>query len=643
MVGELTQVKAKKQIVKIKKKTSDVSAAALESIRNPQSAGVDEQSFEREVPEVQEPVAKEPFEVQTPRVEPPVVDEPSVVDSQPEPHGSFEEIQAEEQLLPPEPVRTAPAVHVNLPKPSSPQVAPPSGTKLQLGPPQQILDPFDEVQRERSPREALPSDLMSVQQTESGLDLGMPRERNVRGPSNTVLIGFTAFVAIFSFLVLAFMRGGEPEQVLSNDELRSAWESKRPSMMTPVALAAIDSEGANSYAETIIVGAAIRGEELPVGVDGGLIRIAFDERWERELSSDDRRLALTLALSGMLKSDTPRELPHLDRAHPGVLLAVTASAGENVSAILKNIPASLLAQLPPPFGPAFFELVRGDDKISCGDDPTRLLARLATFGIEGSDQVVAFVTKETVARLRVLAILFGQDLQQANKVLDILLNHPNIDLGHPLIEWARTWDLLSWDELESSDQLFVLAGIPPAHPVLLENVPKLFAHPLPNIRGKAIKNALEEIPFSHRGAFPILRSVAEQPEILTPKQTVELAKFLESPTRAKMKDVRAWLSRGVPESLLVELLASTAKETQATKFDFEISRKLQQGKWQPRINEMRKLSTHPDKLTRLYIYKKTYELADRTTARAILAQALKSESDSKFQQQLEMMIRSIDS
>ncbi len=447
-----------------------------------------------------------------------------------------------------------------------------------------------------------------------------------------------AFVGVL--LAVYFFLLQESTPTYTREALDAAWASRRPSMMGSVAEAALAGD---AYAEMLIVASVMQdGENAVPGVDSALLRTAFNERWESELKSGDRRTAMALALSGLLRAKTPKDLPSLKELHPGVILAITASAGRAVAGILNGVPVEVLGNLPPPIGPAFIELARSQQKLTCGNKVTQALARLATRDLDDAEELVEFLGEHTIARLRALAILFSQDAQSARKILDILLNHPNIEVQHEIVGWAKTSDLLSWQEINSSDQLLILAGIPSAEPVRVENIGKMFAHPEPAMRAFAIKRAVEEIKFSHPAAYLALKMLSDDPKLLDPKQTVQLANFLESPAKANPQEVRTWLASNPSKDLVLNVVMALGPEQATTPFDFELSRYLQQSGWKPSPEELKKLIRHPEKLTRFFAYKTLFESPDTDGALRLLKEAVKYESAEEFQQQLKFMISSLE-
>lgn len=473
-----------------------------------------------------------------------------------------------------------------------------------------------------------------------------PTHAHVGRPSKTSVSILATVLLICVIVGIMVFRNGEldPEQIASysNDELESNWNSKRPSLMSIVARAALNGAYSNPFAESLIISSAIRGDELGESVDASLLRIAFDEQWEAQLTESDRKLALTLALTKLLRDNIPAELPELQDVHPGVLLAIAVSAGSNVARVLKNVPAEVLGELPPPIGPAFIKIISADATISCGDTVIRDLARFVTGGIADSEQLLGFVSHDFSTRLQALAVLFSADDTSIRQILTVLLEHPNVRLNDPAVLWARTWQLNQWSELTDADKLYLLAGTKPLADPDVANLGKMFAHPSPDIRGMAIKSGLEKIKFNHPGAYAVLSRLSENPSLLQPKQTVQLAQFLERPNSATAEAVRAWLDSSPATEILSVMLLSTSGNSESSLLDFELARHLQDHAWEPNVSELHKLIAHPENLARLYGYSRTFMLADVNTAREILTKAIETEKHKVFVDQLKVMLANLE-
>jgi len=445
--------------------------------------------------------------------------------------------------------------------------------------------------------------------------------------------------AIISIVLLLYLQSRGAQKEYSHEELRLAWYSGIPSQTILVAQAAVSREQPDRFAAILIVQSVIKGEEVPAGVDQALLRVVFDRRWEVELSAEDRRVALGLGMTRLLRDKTPRDLSPLSTLHPAVVLAVTASSGPSVGRVLKNIPASILTQLSSPFGQAFDELTKNGEELSCGDQAVQLLARFGTVGVRDVNNLNKFLESDTERKLRALALIYSDSNDFAQKALNILLNNPRLSVGSEAINWGRSFQLMKWQELGSSEQLYLLAGIiPPGVKISPSNLAKLFAHPLPYMRAFAIENVLETITMPHPGATDALKYILKKPEILTALQTAQLAQLLQSPMTVSESKVDNWLQTKPPLPLVAFLVISTAKEKEATKLDGLFLSYLKNNGWKPDIDTLTLLSTHPDKLVRLFSYSEVFKLDDVQLKLSILTEATKKEEIPELNKQLDHMI-----
>jgi hypothetical protein len=234
--------------------------------------------------------------------------------------------------------------------------------------------------------------------------------------------------------------------------------------------------------------------------------------------------------------------------------------------------------------------------------------------------------------------MFSYNNGLSNSLLQVLLKHPNLSIDIPSIKWAKDWDLLSWKELEAGDQLFVLAGVPPAATVSPENLGKMFAHPSPAIRAYAIGKALDRIHMAHPGAFDVFRMIQNDPAILTPRQTVELAHLLERPDTLQMSTIQSWLETKPPLQIVAPLLLATAGQAKSTPLDTAFAVYLKENKWKPELGILRKLSQHPDDYTRLFAYNELYLMDDKETSREFLQAASRRENNPANKAQLQQML-----
>ena len=434
----------------------------------------------------------------------------------------------------------------------------------------------------------------------------------------------------------------EAPQPAQSGDLRVEWESGMPSRMANVALAVVGDDEAARYAEIVIVNSAMNPTTPLPNVNPDLLRVAFDQRWEQELTPSDRKAALSLALIGLLRENLPKNLPQPADLHPGVILGLTASAGPDVAnRVLSTIPAARLTKLPAPVGQAFAEIIGTQSELRCNDQAVMSLARFFSKGLEDSADVKDFLATDTVKRLRAFAVLFSYDNNLARRALKVLIEHPNMVIDHEYIEWGRRWSLGSWRDTEDTEKLFLLAGIQPSSPVGTAHIGKLFAHPARAVRAHAIDFTLENIKLRHPGAYDVLRYLKEQPEILTAKQTVQLAQIIEDPERVRKEHIAQWFDSKPPVSLVEMLLVATANEKRATRVDFAAASYLKANNWNPGTDLLHKLLHHPEDLTRLFIYNRVYTLSDSEMALIMLEKARNAEKNSTFKKQLTEMTEAL--
>lgn len=494
----------------------------------------------------------------------------------------------------------------------------------------QAVPAFEETELEEAP--SIIEDSFS-----ESFDLQKPKK-------NPPYIFIAVLLAITIGITYYFMGSSTEESLppieqIAPEQYEAAWNSGIPSQMIPVALSALEPTAKVTKAEQIILKSALQDDKKLPGVNNTLIKVSFDTRWEGELRRADRRATLALAMAGLLKERMPTDLANLADLHPGVVLAVTATTnGAGGTAVLSKIPAEILTQLRLPLGYAFKLIIDGRPEMSCADQGVRSLARLVAFGLDDVERIKDFLSADGARRISVFAFMYSQDNQRAENLLNIILNDPKVNIEDPNINWGKDWGLYSWEELEASDKLFVLAGVAPSRELRPQNIGKLFSHPSRSLRTYAIEQSLDRITFRHPGAKEVFDILKENPVMLNGDDTLRLALFLENPQRVTTERIRGWLQSSPPVELISKLLLATAGEKEATKLDFEFARYLKQQNWSPDVTMLSKLYNHPDGFTRMFAYSKTYQLDDKETAYMFLQRASESENDEEFKKQILSML-----
>lgn len=489
---------------------------------------------------------------------------------------------------------------------------------------------------------AAPGSAPSAQITPDSLAAGQPDQAKVHKRSSS---GSAFWASLLTLIVLCcgvYYKQSQAETGFSNEELELAWFSKRPSLMIPVAQLALSAQQPDAFAEMLVVSSIMKGETSSAGVNAELLKVAFDSRWEQSLTPEDRRVALALALTGLLRDKTPTDLQPIESTHPGVVLAIASTGGSRVSNFLSRVPADILTKLPRPLGQAFAVVINGRDNINCGDEAIRSLAHFMSRGWSSSEEIFNFLEPNPTLRLRSLAELLRGDSEKSSELLAVLLEHPNKTIQNESVAWGRNWKLNRWSELSDYSKLQLISGEVPQEPVRAENVAKLFAHPAAGVRGAAMRQAVDSIAFGHPAAADILSYLSKKPDLLNPKQTVVLAQLLESPDKVGAENVRLWLESKPPVDLVAFLLVGGAHAEHTSALDFEMARYMKDNNWQPDAGALKVLVRHPEKLVRMYAYIQTFNLSDRAKATLILTDARRHENDPNFRQQIEAMIKDIN-
>lgn len=483
---------------------------------------------------------------------------------------------------------------------------------------------------------AISPELAMHAQAENGLPARAARRQRSSGSA--------FWASLLTLIVLCcgvYYKQSQADNSYSNEELELAWFSKRPSLMIPVAQMALNAEEPDAFAEMLVVSSIMKGEANGAGVNRELLQVAFDTRWEQQLTPADRRVALALSLTGLLRDRTPTDLQPIEMTHPGVILAIASTGGSKVSTFLSRVPARVLTQLPKPLSDAFSLVINGNEEMHCGDDAILGLARFSSRGWASTEEIFTFVETDTAVRLRALTEILRKDGDKSAELLAVLLNHPNRTVSNELTDWGRAWKLGQWRELSDYSKLQLLSGVVPSQAVKAENLAKLFAHPVASVRGSAMRQAVDAIAFGHPAAAEILNHVASKPEQLKPRQTVILAQLLESPKKVGAGDVRLWLESEPPVDLVAFLLIGNAHADSTSPLDFELARYLKTKGWEPDPGALKVLVRHPEKLVRMYAYSQAFGLKDKEAATHILVSARKHERDPNFRSQIEAMITNI--
>lgn len=455
----------------------------------------------------------------------------------------------------------------------------------------------------------------------------------------------SVYKVIQRLAVYNFSNGDNSYQgpVLSLDELKLAWASGVPSKMSDVARQAIYESAERDLAEQVIISPILQDQNNVRLVDASLIRVAFSKEWEAQLSSNDRRFVLALALRELLKDEFPKDLPPLSELHPAVVLSVLSSTENKVPVILNSVSASILESLPEPFGVAFQILNTGKTDVKASAEEVITLAHLGTRGVDDPVLLARFLKTDFERRLSAIAVMFSINSVESLKVLDTILNHPNVALNIPATNWAKKVDLVNWNGIDASDKLFLTAGVAlrPDKELSIEQIARLFLNPSAKVRGFAAGLSIHQIPFKHKGAIEVLTLVHKVPDIISSYQLTMLGQILEDPNKtmeSHIQVIKKFIESEPPIEIAKILLLSNASSNSQNILDGSLSSYLNEKGWQPDLAELKLLVNHHDKVARMFAYQVIFKSQQRDASLTWLKECIAKESEPEFKQQLQFMI-----
>lgn len=468
--------------------------------------------------------------------------------------------------------------------------------------------------------------------------------------SNNNLFYLLCFVSVLFALFIVknivvdyFFNREDPEPIstVNVQSLKEEWNSKIPSRMQQVALDAISEGEGYREAEAVIIASAKKNEDNGIAVNNQLIKVAFTDLWEMELNPGDRRAALVMGLAGLLKNQTIPPIPNSADLHPGVVLAMLSTLDANneaVKSLLSNVPIENLLKLPAPFFGGFKVLYDANPKANCSEPAVVMLSALGTKAI-ALEKLYDFIKINPILHIKALTKILSKNEDNVKIVFELLTTNQLFQgIGLESLSWAKAFSLVNWKDLTLSQKLSLLAGDVEFDNLMPENILKLMAHPIKEVRAKALGLALISIKFDHPASMEVIKRLQEKPDMLNIEQTVEMVKLLVNPYNLDLETVNKWLEKKPDIEILKILLLSSVGTEKGSIIDTAIAAELKKDNWKPGIDILRKLCSHPDKFTRLFAYNEIFSLEDKESAKELLTLASSSEKDEASIEQLKQMI-----
>lgn len=414
------------------------------------------------------------------------------------------------------------------------------------------------------------------------------------------------------------------------------WKSGMPSLMQQVAKAALADD--NPAARLVIIRDALESKEADGQVRYGMLRIVFNPEWEGELSADDRRIALSLALADLLGDQFQiPALPSLDKVHPGVILAIAGNlAIEKELGQLKQASLTRMVGLPGRYGAAFDILLRLGVE-SMAEPAARALSHLLLGSID--ERVVrAFFAEDEEPRnlfikLELVLMLSGEDGKLAQEAYKVLMTrHP---LSTQLLQWFQLENIAGWEKVSDRNKLVLISGTLPKQSLQVEQYVDLLKFPRETVRSAAKEWLIQSgLPKTMLATIDFLLS---EQSLLTRSQTITLVAALTGKTEQQYKVLSDWLKTGPDPGVLVNLLIIRSNIEPTDPFNVTVARHLSKVGWSGDLSQLKKLTMHSEPLVRALAY--SLLSVEKQAELNLLKDMVKVEPDQRLRQQLQERLK----
>lgn len=394
--------------------------------------------------------------------------------------------------------------------------------------------------------------------------------------------------------------------------------SGQPSLMAQVAEAAIDGQ---KSAQALIVKATSEGKISDQLAKRKLLTLAFDPRWEAELSNNDREIALRLGLA-KLYPEGLKDPPSLSAIHPGVLLAVIADIDEARPAqFADRISLEGFSSLPGDVGLSFKALSQAG-VTSVADPSARALTRIIGGSDAERDIQLVLSGKGAGARLRALVPVFNSQPKLSRATLSYIAGSSGVLTE--LLRWLGSDISVGWSKSPPEKILGILAGNPPGQ-LSLEQWADLLSFPEPSIRRSAAVTLSQNFL---RDEAAIVTLLASSDTGLTRSQVSILVSALGLPAAERDTLLSRWFDLKPNPEAIKQILLVRSKAAVNDTLNLEAARALNGSEVRFSNPELRRLTQYKEPLVRALAYSKL--TADDPEQRKILEESTQQEVDQKL-------------
>ena len=370
----------------------------------------------------------------------------------------------------------------------------------------------------------------------------------------------------------------------------------------------------------------------PKGVRENLILRAFDPRWAKELSQNDRRNVFTLA-AGEFLSEDQRKTSNLSDLHPGVILSVVSTIPINSkSRQISEVKLSTLKQLPKPLGLSFDVLSKEGFETFESKIP-RAFAHLIVGDVTPS-LIKNFLINEKTTKSkrlsRLLLLMPHLDKEAANLIWNEINAVKSEDKLYRYAKWFSEGSLVDWSKVEASHKLKLMLGAWPSGDFSIEHLCDLLTFFDDRISGKAAdflstgrKNSALEA---------VTKLITQKKILLERSQAGSLALALSLSEKASHLFLSKWFSFKPKAEVVLTLLKAVKNKTGSERISIEAARYLSRLDWKPTRDALVMLSNHSEPLVRAIAYSKLD--VDNSQERLILEKRRALEKDKGLKKRL---------
>ncbi len=484
-----------------------------------------------------------------------------------------------------------------------------------------VLETFSSIKKEENPiKEEKLLDAKKVYN-----EAKIPKSQRRVKKSNSSSLFYMAILGLILALGYYFFSSksdGRPIAV----NYKQFWQSAVPSKMAKVAEDAVDYSDEN--AELVILEDIFSGNKRQK-VNSELIIKVFNPEWENEISLDDRKQLLSLALHKLMDRDPPKI--KYNEVHPGALFGLLSSAslGE-LESRGQEISVLSLTKLPGIKGKVFSGIVKLGVK-DFSEISTHAVVKILS-GDYSLRSIQAFIgeIKDPVSSLSKLGLFIGhKDLPESFFAQSIELLKSGDESLDILFNWFTQNESIDWGKITSRVKLALASG-GFDKTLSFEYILDLVTFPISSTKNTALNEVRKQFKNTDE---PTLNFLASNLNKFTRSQTVFLLRALRVNEHSLIDN---WFESSPAPQEVVKLLIVRSNLTSPDAYSIDAARYLINKPWEASPTELEILAQNPDSLVRSLVYSKLD--ASDPISKSLIKKMIKFEPDPRLRKELKFKL-----